>query len=94
MDEPIHESGGNVFADLGFSAEEVSILQIRAILLSDLREYVQSSGLTPPEAADRLGITPSRFTDLVRGRWEKFSLETLISLETRLGRTVSLQLAA
>ncbi len=94
MDEPIHESSGNVFADLGFGPEEASILQMRAMLLSDLREFIQSTGMNSAEAVDRLGITRSRFSDLVHGRWEKFSLETLITLETRLGRTVSLQLAA
>ena len=94
MDEPIHDSSGNVFADLGFSPEEASILHMRAMLLSDLREYVASHGMSPAEASVRLGLTGSRFSDLVHGRWEKFSLETLISLETRLGRTVSLQLAA
>jgi hypothetical protein len=30
----------------------------------------------------------------VRGKWEKFSLEMLITLETRLGRTVRVELAA
>jgi predicted XRE-type DNA-binding protein len=44
--------------------------------------------------AEKLGISQSRTSDLVRGKWEKFNLEFLITLEARLGRKVSLKLAA
>ena len=46
------------------------------------------------EAAKRLGIAQSRVSDLVRGEWEKFSLEMLITLEARRGRTVRVELGA
>ena len=94
MSEPIIESGGNVFADLGFDPAEAAILKMRADLLNDLRAYIENGGLTPTEVAERLGITPSRVADLMRGQWEKFSLEMLITLEARAGRKVSLDLVA
>jgi len=94
MSEPIIESSGNVFIDLGFDAAEAVILKLRADLMNDLREYIQQSGLTPVEVAERLGITPARVADLMRGHWDKFSLEMLITLEARAGRKVSLDLAA
>jgi plasmid maintenance system antidote protein VapI len=49
---------------------------------------------TQAEAAEKLGITQSRVSDLVRGKWEKFNLEMLITLEGRLGRKASLKLVA
>lgn len=94
MKEQIVESSGNVFADLGFDAAEASILQMRSTLMSDLRRYIESNKLTQVEAAERLGIAQSRVSDLTRGKWEKFSLEMLITLEARVGRTVRLELAA
>ena len=94
MNEPIVESTGNVFADLGFEPGEAAILQMRAKLMNDLRVYIESSGITQSEAAERLGIAQSRVSDLVRGKWEKFSLEMLITLEARVGRRVTLELAA
>ncbi|HVS81199.1 MAG TPA: helix-turn-helix transcriptional regulator [Pyrinomonadaceae bacterium] len=94
MSATITESSGNVFADLGFEPGEAVILQMRAKLMSDLREYTQSSGMTQTEAAKRLKIARSRVSDLMRGRWEEFSLEMLITLAARVGRKVTLELAA
>ena len=93
MDEPIHDSSGNVFRDLGFDEGEAAILQMRAKLMADLRENVLASGLTQVQAAERLGIAQSRLSDLMRNKWEKFSLEMLITLEARTGRQVTLELA-
>ena len=81
MDEPMVESSGNVFADLGFAPDEAAVLQMRAALMSDLREYLSATGMTHDQAASALHLTRSRVGDLVAGRWEKFSLESLVSLE-------------
>jgi predicted XRE-type DNA-binding protein len=94
MKEPITDSSGNVFADLGFDPAEAAILQMRAKLMNDLRDFIRLSGMTQMEAAQRLGIAQSRVSDLMRGKWDKFSLEMLISLEARVGRKVHLELAA
>jgi predicted XRE-type DNA-binding protein len=94
MSATITESGGNVFGDLGFEPAEASILEMRAKLMSDLREYIESSGMTQTEAAKRLKIARSRVSDLMRGRWEEFSLEMLITLAARAGCKVTLELAA
>ena len=88
------KSSSNVFIDLGFDPAEAAVLQMRASLMSDLRLYIENNKLTQAEAAKRLGIAQSRVSDLVRGKWEKFSLEMLITLETRLGRSVRVELAA
>ncbi len=88
------KSSGNVFLDLGFEPAEATVLEMRANLMSDLRTYIEEKKLTQAEAAKRLGIAQSRVSDLVRGKWEKFSLEMLITLEARLGRTVRVALAA
>ena len=94
MSATITESSGNVFADLGFEPAEAVILEMRARLLSDLREYIQSSGMTPTQAAKKLKIGRTRLSDLTRGRWEEFSLEMLITLAARMGCKVTLELAA
>lgn len=92
MDEQIFDSSGNVFADLDLEPAEAAILHMRAKLMNDLRLYIKSTGLTQTEAAKILGIAQSRVSDLMRGKWEKFSLEMLITLEARAGRQVTLEL--
>ena len=88
------KSSGNVFLDLGFEPAEAAVLLMRADLMADLRAYIEKNGLTQVQAAARLGIAQSRVSDLNRGKWERFSLEMLITLETRLGRRVTVELAA
>lgn len=92
MNELITESTGNVFEDLGFESGEAAILQMRAKLLNDLRDYIQSTGMTQPEVAERFGLGHSRSLDLIHGKWEKFSLEMLIILAAKAGRQVQLEL--
>jgi predicted XRE-type DNA-binding protein len=84
----------NLFKVLGFPDGEAEVMLMRSDLMIDLRLWIEKSGLTQAAIAQKLGITQSRVSDLVRGRWEKFNLEMLITLEGRLGRKVSLKLVA
>jgi len=91
--EKIHESCGNVFADLGFAPDEVAVLTMRADLMASLRDTIAQRHWTQTEAARILGIGQSRVSDLVRGKWDKFSLDMLVTLAARAGRKVSLAVA-
>ena len=88
------KSSGNVSVDLGFNPAEAAVLQMRSNLMSDLCLSIEKQKLTQAEMAKRLGIARSRVSDLVRGKWDKFSLEMLITLEARLGRTIRVECAA
>lgn len=90
----ITNSSGNVFIDLGYSEDEAAILQMRADLMTDLRKLIKAKRLTQVKAAEILGISQSRVSDLIRGKWERFSLEMLITLATRAGIQVTLKKAA
>lgn len=94
MSEKIINSSGNVFADLGFPPEEAAVLQMRADLMAKLRKFIAAKRLTQAKAARLLGISQSRVSDLVRGKWERFSLEMLIILATKAGIRVSIETAA
>jgi len=94
MSKDIHHSSGNVFIDLGFSQDEAAILQMRADLMADLRKFIKAKKLTQAKAAEIFGVSQSRVSDLMRGKWEKFSLEMLISLSTKAGMRVILKTAA
>jgi predicted XRE-type DNA-binding protein len=90
----ITKSSGNVFIDLGFSPEEATILAMRAQLMGELRIKIRDEEWTQAEAAKVLGVSQSRVSDLIRGKFEKFSLDMLITLATRAGKKVELKMAA
>jgi len=94
MTETDVKSSGNVFIDLGYSRDEAAILQMRADLMTDLRKFIKAKNLTQVKAAELFGVRQSRVSDLIRGKWEKFSLEMLITLATRAGMHVTLKKAA
>jgi predicted XRE-type DNA-binding protein len=94
MREAVVNSSGNVFIDMGYSPEEASILQMRADLIADLRKFIKAKKLTQTKAAEILGVSQSRISDLIRGKWERFSLEMLLTLATKAGMRITLKKAA
>ena len=94
MSESVVNSSGNVFIDLGYSPDEAAILQMRADLMADLRKFIKAKKLKQAKAAEIFGVSQSRVSDLIRGKWERFSLEMLITLATKAGMRVTLKRAA
>jgi predicted XRE-type DNA-binding protein len=78
-------SSGNVFRDLGFSGEEAEYLKVRAELMLNLQKVITTRRLKQAEAAQLLGVTQPRVSDLMRGRIDLFSIDTLIDMLARLG---------
>ena len=87
----MERSSGNVFADLGFPPEEAAHLLIRADLMGQVRAVIAARGLTQKAAAKALGVTQPRVSDLVRGRIELFSIDTLVEMLTRFDVAVTVK---
>jgi predicted XRE-type DNA-binding protein len=81
----VTKSSGNVFLDLGFEPEEATVLALRSQLIAELRLLIERNNWTQVQAAKALGVTQSRISDLNRGKWEKFSLDMLLTLAARAG---------
>jgi predicted XRE-type DNA-binding protein len=86
----VTSSTGNVFRDLGFSKEESEHLLIRADLLIQVQKAIVSRRLKQAEAAKILRVTQPRVSDLLRGRIDLFSTDSLIDMLARLGVVVRL----
>jgi predicted XRE-type DNA-binding protein len=84
-------STSNVFRDSGFGAEEAANLKLRAMLMVELEKYIQEKHLTQKRAAERLGVTQPRISDLMRGKIELFSVDTLITMLTHAGLKVDVR---
>ena len=85
MDTRITPSSGNVFKDLGFDEDEAEHLRIRSALMSEVRKVIEDRGLTQVEAAEVVGVTQPRISNLVRGKIALFSIDTLIDMLARSG---------
>ena len=85
-------SSGNVFADRGFDDAEARVLKIRAGLIVELEQAIVGQGLTQTAAANILGVSQSRVSDLIRGKVEKFSLDMLVTFAARMGLPVKLSM--
>lgn len=81
---------GNVFADLGFDAEEAQNLLLRSQTMMAVAAWYEASGLTQAMAAKALGITQPRLNQLLKGKIEEFSLDGLVNMATRAGMRVGL----
>jgi predicted XRE-type DNA-binding protein len=82
-------SSDNVFRDLGFSEDEAENLKIRADLMIELTKVIEDQELTQSSAAKLLGVTQPRISDLIRGKIDRFSVDTLIEMLGHAGARVS-----
>lgn len=89
----IVRSSGNVFEDVGFAPEEAEHLRIRSVLMATLRELITTKGWTQAQAARLLGVTQPRVSDLVRGKIDLFSIDTLVEMLSKAGCHVEVRVA-
>ncbi len=85
----VHPSSGNVFRDLGFSDDEAENLRVRSDLMISLSKLIEDRGLTQAQAAKLLGVTQPRISDLMRGKIQLFSVDSLIEMLGHAGAHVS-----
>ena len=87
-DRTIVEGSGNVFADLGFAdAEE---LLAKGGLASAISDIIKGRHLTQKAAAEVLGTTQPKVSNLINGKLEGFSMERLARFLNTLDRDVEI----
>ncbi|PKY09942.1 XRE family transcriptional regulator [Acidithiobacillus marinus] len=94
--------GGNVFADLGFAPEEAATLKaesqriiseklsIKYSLMTDLAEWIAEKNLKQADAAEILGVTRPRVSDVIHKKAIKFTIDALVDMLARTGKHVQL----
>ena len=87
--QTVTRGSGNIFADLGLPDADEHVLKARVVMFIDKR--IAQLGLTQQAAADRMGISQSDVSKMLRGRFENFSLERLLRLVRLLGSDVEIK---
>jgi predicted XRE-type DNA-binding protein len=90
MATKIRRSTGNVFRDLDFDAEEAENLKLRSDLMIALSKMIKARRLTQAKAAALFGVTQPRVSDLIRGKIDRFSVDTLVAMLGHAGAHVEL----
>jgi predicted XRE-type DNA-binding protein len=94
--------GGNVFADLGFGPQEAVLLKersqqiiseklaIKNSLMIELAQWIEAGNLKQAEAAEILGVTRPRVSDVIQKKAIKFTIDALVDMLARTGKHVQL----
>lgn len=90
MKTKITQGSNNVFRDLGFSATEAENLRIRSVMMSALIAQLDKRRLTQAQAAKLLGVSQPRVSDLMRGKIQLFSIDTLVNMLAAAGLKIDL----
>jgi predicted XRE-type DNA-binding protein len=64
---------------------DAASLRARSALMMDLAEAIRAQGMTQAQAAALFGVTQPRVSDLMRGKIQLFSLDTLIDMAATAG---------
>jgi len=75
--EGVFPSSGNVFADLGLPDPDVRMA--KALLAQAIRARIKEYGLNQTQAAERLGITQARVSEIMNGKVGKTSYDLLLN---------------
>ena len=90
-DITVHDSSGNVFADLGIENPEEYLA--KSEIAAEILRIVQRRRLTQAEAAKLLGIRQPKVSALLRGRLDGFSTDRLLRFITLLGYDVQIKVS-
>lgn len=96
-------AGGNVFSDLGFAPEDARELKaeaerkikadIKVQLMTEITNTIRNRHLKQEEAARLMNVNRPRVSDVMTGKASKFTIDALIDMLQKLGRSVVLQVA-
>ena len=93
-------AGGNVFADLGFEPQQAEALQgqskriiseklaIKESLMTELSLWIDENNLKQMQAAQILGVTRPRVSDVIHKKTVKFTIDALVDMSARTGKRV------
>ena len=82
----------NVWDALSDSPEEAATMKIRSDVMIAIHDTIRARDTTQAKAASRLGVTQPRLNDLLQGKINKFSLDTLLTLAGRAGLKVKINI--
>jgi predicted XRE-type DNA-binding protein len=88
---PVHDSSGNVFADLGI--ENCDEYLAKSELAAQILRIIRRRRLTQAAAGELLGISQSKVSALLHGRLDGFSTDRLFRFLNHLGCDIQIKVS-
>lgn len=82
----VHESSGNVFADL--KLPDANAHMLKAQIVAELYRLTQGRKLTQARAGEVMGITQPEVSRLFKGNFREYSIDRLITFLTAFNQDV------
>lgn len=73
--------------------EEAENMKLRSVLLTALKAHLTRTGMSQAQAAQLLGVTQPRVSDLMRGKINLFGLDALVNMATAAGLHIEIQVS-
>lgn len=73
--------------------QQAASMRARSELMMNLTEVIRERGMTQGEAATLFGVTQPRISDLMRGKINLFSLDTLIDMAATAGMSPTVKVS-
>ncbi len=70
---------------------EAENMKLRSALMQTLNKKIRANGWTQQEAADQLGVTQPRVSDLQRGKINVFAIDALVNMLVAAGMHIEMQ---
>ena len=88
------ETFDDVWDAIEETPEKAQNMRLRADLMLALEDHIKGNGWTQVKAAEAMGVTQPRISDLMRGKIDLFGLESLVEMAGRAGLQVSMSIKA
>ena len=83
----------NVWDAIEDTPQQAASMRARSELMMNLTEVIRERGMTQGEAAALFGVTQPRISDLMRGKINLFSLDTLIDMAATAGMSPTVKVS-
>ena len=83
----------NVWDAIETTPAQAENMKLRSALMMALKDHIARTGLSQAKAAKLFGVTQPRISDLMRGKIELFSLDTLVNMTGAAGLHVEMRVS-
>src|ERR1700722_811085 len=83
----------NVWDAIENTPAQAENMKLRSALMMALKDHIARTGLSQAKAAKLLGVTQPRISDLMRGKIDLFSLDTLVNMIGAAGLHVEMRIS-